>query len=233
MKNLICLGAFACAGLVCAAGANAGVMTYTLMDHPDGNASPPPYGLRLDNIFAGLASNSSGTTSFSFDAALNDNTRDNVTLTYDDVMGTIVIEGEVFGGVANGNMLDFGEGWYDFQMTYSVNVSEVGTGLSVGQNDPANTGTLVSQGNADVAAGFTIDLFDQSNNTFLFLQDDHRLAGHPQEGQGFFVGRGWVTTNSDGSNVAGTQDLLFIAVPAPGAAALAGIAGLAATRRRR
>lgn len=233
MKNSICLGAIACACVVFASGANAGVITYTLMDHPDGTQSPPPYGLRLDNIFGGIAGNSGGVTSFSFDAALADPTRDDVTLTYDSAMGTIVIEGEVFGGVANGDTLDFGEGWYDFQMTYSVNVSEVGTGLSVGQNDPANSGSLVSQGNADLAAGFTIDLFDQSNNTFLFLQDDHRLQGHPEAGQGFFVGRGWVTTNPDGSNVSGTQDLLFIAVPAPSAIALAGLAGLASARRRR
>ena len=43
---------------------------------------------------------------------------------------------------------------------------------------------------------------------FLFNTDELRLGGHPQAGQGFFVGRGWFEGD-------GTRDWLFISPNTP------------------
>ena len=172
-------------------------------------------------------------TSFSFDAAIADLTQTNMTLSIDTTAQTISISGSVFGGEDASTTYGFGAGWYNIDFSYSANVVQVSNGWIVNSFDTNNSGTITSQGNADVAAGWTHTFFDQAVPSFEFLTDDHRLAGTGFEGQGRFVGRGWVTNNSDGSNTTGTQDWLFMTVPAPGVASLLGVAGLCAMRRRR
>ncbi|MCC6283728.1 MAG: hypothetical protein IT439_00290 [Phycisphaerales bacterium] len=224
------LALVACAGL-----ANASVVTtFTLSDHPDGNANPPGYGLRFDGLFTGRAGATGGTTTFSIDAG-------HARLRVIDDTGTgggltIRIWGTVYGGEDTGSGYGYGEGFYDIDMTYVMNVAASGTGWIVTGADAGNAGSIVSQGNGDVGAGeafhFT-DKGDGSGRTFLFLQDEHRLGGYPQAGQGYWVGRGW-HMSSDGLNHL-TRDWLFLGtlVPTPGALGLLGLAGLAAARRRR
>jgi hypothetical protein len=205
--------------------------SYTLQDHPDGNINPPPYGLRFDDIFASAPFNRPGAATFSFNAF------DNVILSvFEDAPGDyrITIGGTVFGGLDVGATYGFGAGAYDLAFEYSANVAPSGTGWIVNSDSPLNAGTLTSQGNADVPNGTVFSLQDEFGNppgfSFAFLQDEHRLSGYPQAGQGYFVGRGWM----EGHSGSVTRDFLFIAVPTPGAGgALALGLALAGARRRR
>lgn len=219
--------------LVCAGASSAAlIQQYQLFDHPDGDVNPPPYGLRFDGIFVpqgGPGGIASFSMNFHGDSTLS---------VFDDGGGNyrIQIAGTLHGGVDNGATWGYGEGDYALFFEYAANVAPSGTGWIVDPNSPLNNGTLTSLGNVDVPLGhvFTFeDKSDVSGESFLFLQDDHRLQGHPEEGQGYWVGRGWV----DGAQYphGGTRDFLFIAekIPAPGSLALLGLGGLAAIRRRR
>jgi len=222
----------AIAGLSLGAAAHAGTSKFDLSDHPDGNANPPGYGLRLDGLFGGRAGASGGVTTFSFDPF-------NVSLLVNDddpSMISINIVGTVYGGEDTGAGYGFGEGAYDLDFTYNFNVAPDGTGWKVAPANAGNNGTLTSLGNADVAAGETFSFFDFADTSFLFLQDDHRLGGHAEAGQGFWVGRGWVTMDPDGETRRGTKDYLFLgkSVPAPLGAGFgaAGVLALGVRRRR-
>ena len=210
-----------------------------LSDHPDGNRNPPPYGVRFDNIFTQLGL-TGGVTSFSMDhfgAVILTVTDDTANLG----VITLNINGKVYGGVDTGSTYGFGEGAYMLDFTYTTNVVASGTGWRVDPQSTSNSGTLTAlAANAGVPSGSVFSFRDKSkiqNNTlvesFLVLQDEHRLAGHPQAGQGYWVGRGWL---KDSFGTSGTHDFLFIAkvIPLPGAAAMAGTGILVlGTRRRR
>ena len=215
--------------------ASADSVFFSLSDHPDGGANPPGYGLRLDGLFSGEMGAAGGTTTFSFDH-FGDTVMEVAT---SGMTTTISISGTVYGGEDNGASYGFGEGSYAFEMTYNVGVSPSGTGYVVTTADPMNTGSLTALSGA--LAGNVYDLRDFSTPSFRFLQDEHRLGGHAEAGQGFWVGRGWLA-DGNGSRP-GTRDLLFLGemmnpapmVPLPTSAGL-GLAGLglvAGTRRRR
>ena len=213
------------AGLAVASVASAGVTTqqFLLSDHPDGSAALPTYGLRLDGLVG------SGVNSFTFNQ-FNDVV---LTVTDDGSMITIDIEGTIFGGQHDGMGGYVGGGnAYAIDFTYAVNVEENAGGWRVlGSGNTQNTGTLTLLGSMDPTDIFTIT--DNNNNAFIFAPDGHRLAGDNSS----FVGRGWLTTNDNGSNTSGTQDWLFTAeemiVPAPGSIALAGLGSVFAFGRRR
>lgn len=224
----------ALAALAVASVAAAGSSTFfALSDHPDGNAAPPGYGLRFDGLFAGQAGAAGGVTTFSFDTFGD---------TIMEVASTgsglsISITGTLYGGEDAGSSYGFGEGSYELSMSYTVGVAAQGTGYVVNAADPANAGTLT--GLTGVAAGQVFNIADFASPSFQFLQDDHRLGGHAEAGQGFWVGRGWLQGDQGPTRV---RDFLFlgemlsgppiIPLPASGALALAGV-GLVATRRRR
>ncbi len=224
---------------VFAGAANAGGVTtqvFRLHDHPDGNINPPPYGLRYDDLFKSVGG-PGGSTSFSFE----ENGASMRLIVSTDTMTnakTIRIVGKVYGGKDNGASVSFGAGLYKLDFTYTQNVAAHGTGWKVTGTDSANNGSLVSLGNADVAAGTTWSFSDKGDgkgNSFYFKQDDHRLAGHPEFGQGYWVGHGWVMS-SDGRGLSSTRDFLFLGKPIPlptaGLMGAIGLLGLAGVRRR-
>jgi len=221
--------------LLAASAASATSTFFSLSDHPDGNANPPGYGMRFDGLFAGEAGASGGVTTFSFNAFAN-----TILEVVDNGGGdlSITITGTLFGGEDSGSSYGFGEGSYELEMTYNVGVTAQGTGYVVTSADSSNAGTLTAL-SGDVA-GNVYDLADFSSPSFRFLQDEHRLGGHAEAGQGFWVGRGWLQ-GDDGRNT--TRDFLFLGeklpggppiVPLPATAGL-GLAGLgliAGARRR-
>ena len=91
--------------------------TYRLANHPDGNAQPPQYGLRLDNLFGGAPAGSI----FTFD--FNDS-KSNVNMTVDDVNHKIRIWGQAFGGrdIGSAYANDQYRGVYTFEFNYSISV---------------------------------------------------------------------------------------------------------------
>ena len=221
-------------GMVVAASAQASTVTkFKLFDHPDSNQTPPPYGVRLDNIFG-----DGKVTTFSMDTA------EGVFLTVTEDAGnlTINIAGMVFGGEDTGTALDMthaGTGKYAIDFTYGFNVAADGTGWVVNPTSVNNNGTFnaVSLVNGGNLSNFQFNLAENaSGNHFKFLQDEHRLSGYPQAGQGFWVGRGWLNDGSN-ANHNHTQDFLFLGqmvpLPAPGLIGGVGLLGLATMRRRR
>jgi|GEM_PF-434968 len=235
--------------LFVAAPALGATQTFLLADHPDAARNPPPYGLRLDNVFlnAGLTSttgkNVGGATTFSFSHPTSAVFMD---VTETPAMGggmdiSLHIHGTTYGGVDTGSATGFGEGNYFLDFTYSVNVAQLGTGWQVTPQSPSNQGTLTAgTGITDVAAGTVFNLFEQTptGNPFKFVQDGHRLGSFPAiDALNPWVGRGWLTFNSSGANATGTQDFLFIGKPIPLPASLtlagAGLVAMATSRRRR
>lgn len=208
--------------LLCTAGsiANAAVVAeYALSDHPGGDAAPPAYGLRLDNMLnPGLA------------VLSMDHYGDSRLVVSEDAgMLSLRITGTLYGGGVASNAF-VNPHSYSVDFTYSVNVAALMNGWDVNTFDSMNAGLLT---NLDTNKEF--DLYGKANMTglvFQFLADGFRIAGDNST----FVGRGWLTGNSDGTDShSGAQDWLFTGtlVPAPGALALLGLGGLTATRRRR
>jgi hypothetical protein len=196
------------------------VTKFRLSDHPDGNQNPPPYGLRIDGLFGG------GVTTFS----INGGTGTTLTVVDDGSTITIDIDGVLYGGEASGGVYTGHTGLYEVHFSYTMNVVEDGTGWRVTNQHALNAGTI-----EQLSSGTTWNIADKYGNgpgySFAFLQDDHRLAGHPEQGQGYWVGRGWVMGAGSG-----TRDWLFLGelIPLPSTAGL-GLAGLGlvAIRRRR
>lgn len=224
----------ASAAFVVVSAASAASTFFALSDHPDGNANPPAYGLRLDGLFDGEAGAAGGTTTFSF------NTFGNTVMEVISDMGslTINITGTVYGGEDTGGSYGFGEGAYELAMSYTVGVNADGTGYVVAASNAANAGSLTAL-SGDVA-GTVYQLRDFATPSFRFLQDEHRLGGYAEAGQDFWVGRGWLADeNGDRST---TRDFLFLGeeisapplvpLPAPVAMGLAGLGLLGSTRRR-
>lgn len=219
MRNMMSLCAFASV-CVCTASLQASVIaTYALHDHPDGNANPPSYGLRMDGLFGG------GVTTFSMDH-FGDTT---LQVFEEGGLFSIIIQGTLFGGETDGAGGYLDGKAYDVYFEYTQGVSGTATGWDVqGASLASNTGSLTEQG------GSPTDLFtitDSDDNSFIFQHDGHRLAGDDSTA----VGRGWLTTNSNGAPIGGTQDWLFTAemIPAPGGAVLfALVAGFGRRRRR-
>ncbi len=211
------------AGVVCAfagiAAATPTISVFDLSNHPDGNAAPPSYGLRIDGMMGG------GTTVvFSFvdvQLTVTDNTMDGGDI-------TMRIQGMVEGGEVSGNAFADPE-MYNLDFSYLANVETFSGGWRVlGTNNALNVGSIAPVG-GDPEDVFTVT--DNDNNSFIFAPDGHRIAGDNSS----WVGRGWLTTDPNGINSPGTQDWLFVGalVPAPGSAALLALGGIAAIKRRR
>jgi len=224
------------------------------IDHPDGNANPPGYGLRLDKLFtfdpdSGAVEEdaaSGGITTFSFSHELS-NVQVKVSDTDDDGAGDkIRVFGTVYGGEDTGGGYGFGEGLYEMKFTWTQNVIETEGDDGGWQVTPASTlngGFIRALDGIDgVEEGTSWDLFgqeDANKNTFKLQRDGHRLGGYPDLASlDPFVGRGWVTLLEDGTKNGATQDFLFVVVPTPaalpmGLAGLAGLGGVAWIRRRK
>lgn len=225
-------------------------------DHPDGNQNPPPYGLRLDNLFDAIGGDD-GVTTFSFEQNGASSIIEIIDSNSDLIADKIRISGTVYGGETDGDNYDWGEGLYELFFEISAAVTTEGgpfDGWHTSGNS-AGAGTLTALGNYDtVTDGQVFNFYKQKTGVngrgFEYLRDRHRLTDQAgEEGPmadlassfrdptlfNSIVGRGWNTFDPDGViNSGGTQDWLFITIPLPsgGAMAIAGFGFLAFRRRR-
>jgi len=224
MKTSVVLSALA----LTAVAANAATIvsgTYALANHPDGNAQPPQYGLRLDELYNATGSHDIYT--FDFNHA-SSNMKMDVNL----VANTIRIYGTTYGGrdIGGGYAVDLDAGAYTIDFLYNVGVSGV-----PGDDDVwANAASASNFGTITTARGDVIRLEDKSDGNYLFrLGDENNDAGH--RGFAGISGWGWLTHGPAGSAHVNASDWLFTAtlIPAPSSLALLGLGGLVAGRRRR
>ena len=182
-------------------------VTFQLHDHEDGALAPPTYGLRLDGLFAGNPGAAGGAATFSFDE--NDA---EVFMTVDEEAGTARIFGTIYGGETTGSSYGYGEGHYQIDFLYNTNFTATPTGwvtTTKGTNAVENQGRLLGLDGAETG-GRAWDLYDYVTNgpSFLFQQDGHR-TGDAND----WVGRGWLSTESDHAYRPLTMDFLFIGQP--------------------
>lgn len=192
--------------------------TYTLHNHPDGNAADPLYGLRLDGLLDG---NTSKIFTFDFDHAQSD-----MKMKWDG--SKIEISGSAWGGRDTGNSYgglgDEAARLWNINFSYMVDINNNPNSVVVGCNgctDQQNSGTISS----DLG---TFDLFDVGNGMHNYTFK----LGHNHRGHDGISGWGWMNhCNADpagnGANCDQhlyASDWLFTAkIPEPSVLALFGL----------
>lgn len=201
---------------VVAAPASAAVTTYTLFNHSAGNAQPPPYGLRIDDLI--------DDGDYTFDFEYTDGTETALMkLDYDDTAMTVHIYGRAYGGKDTGSGYDATQqGWINVDFTYTTNVIQAdnaagdpGNDIYVTAESPLNAGTLELDG---WGGNVTFDLMDKqgdNDHSFRFDNDfdprDAAAAANPM----IQSATGWVDIPGVPLN-GGSRDWLFFAeVDAP------------------
>lgn len=234
--------------------AQAAVVSYQLINHPNGGIAPPEYGLRLDGLYnpsnptAAYDGVDHGNFTFNFEQ-----NGASMRLDYDDQANTIRIHGTAFGGLdAGGAYNPAHSGLVALDFTYVANVSaNVGSPdveYEVTGDSASNSGsiTFVSGfSGASALLNTSVDLFDeQGAHDFSFKfnnTDDHRLGNDPLSGPTFFVGWGWLNHHAQNQHIY-ASDWLFVGlrietdeVSEPGMALilLGGLAAMGYMRRQR
>jgi len=214
---------------------------YRLCNHPGGNATPPPYGLRLD----GLDGNQTHHFTFDFEYDDGAGNRSDMRMFLNQAAGTIHIYGTVYGGLndpANRNVYDTSAtndkvGWWDIDFTYSVGVGTF-PGDMGGYTDVAvdSSGQGLNGGTITRTSGFgattlnqSYTLLDKAGNTpgYTFRFGDES-DGNGHRGHAGLSGWGWVMHSGHAGYVS-NSDWIFTAkpIPVPGAYLL-GVLGFAA-----
>ncbi|MGD9791684.1 MAG: PEP-CTERM sorting domain-containing protein [Phycisphaerales bacterium] len=195
--------------------------TYRLHNHPDGNAVPPPYGARLDELF----NVTGGHDIFTFDF---DHASSAMFLDYDGT--SIHIYGQAYGGrdIGGTYAADVYQALYTFDFTYSLNVGPVPGDDDVYVSSDAGN----NQGVIGTPLG-PINLYDKSDGNHAFrFGDENNDLGH--RGFNGISGWGWLMAGDPNTYIE-SNDWIFTAelVPAPGTLGLALGGMLMAGRRRR
>lgn len=210
-----------------AGGAELVIAEFDIHDHPQGNLLPPSYALRMDNVFG------------AFNATFSADIHNNATLTVlqDTVTNDLYID--IVGTFHGGE--DLGAGWgatFDLEadFRYAANVVAVADGWAINGFSLLNGGTFTRLDTNETTTWYGMEDATGENGpigeTFRFVEDGWRIDNDDTS----WVGRGWFTTNTDGSMMgAPAQDWFFTAteIPTPSGLSLIGIGGIAVCRRRR
>lgn len=223
------VGVAACASFWASSASAAVILPgfYTLHNHPDGNANPPPYGAKFTELYD--VTGSADIFTLDFDDPASD-----AELFYN---GTdrMVISGHSWGGRDVGSVYanDAYLGIYEFYFEYAVGVAPApgDDDIRVSAPNHSNFGWIRTP------LGDVISLTDEvmGGYSFRFGDEDNDL-GH----RGFpgISGWGWMTHHWQTMGHIADTDWLFTAtfdriVPAPAALGVFGLSGLACLRRRR
>ncbi len=188
--------------------------TYVLENHPDGNAGPPDYGLRLDELIDVTPGHDVFT--FSFETPGTEMRIDITEVGPDEF--ELHIFGTAFGGlVENNEYVAALSGTVDIDFVYMLAHPVNGDDdYIVTTPNFTNTGMITFEGEE-------IDLFDRANREgFTFrLGDENDDLGH----RGFdgLSGWGWVDHGTAGTHIY-SSDWLFTVIPTPGSAVLLSMA---------
>ena len=193
-----------------------------LADHQDGNAAPPTYGLRLDELINVTPGHDHFTFSFDHPLAL-------VQMMLTEVGAdeySIHIWGTAFGGrVVNNEYDPLLSGVAEIDFTYML------VHLAAGDDDLIVTTPNFTNSGSIIFNGSTIELYDRANTKgFSFrIGNEDNDQGH----RGFdgISGWGWVDHGEPGTYFP-VSDWLFTVVPTPGTAVVMAIAAALVARRR-
>ena len=194
-----------------------------LADHPDGNAGPPTYGLRLDELIPVTPGHDIFTFSFSHPSAL-------VEIMVTEVSAgefSIHIWGTAFGGRIVDNEYDpLLSGPAEIDFTYMLaHLADGDDDLIVTTPNFMNSGSIMFNGS-------TIDLFDRANSEGFSLRLGNEDDDQGHRGFDGISGWGWLDHGEAGTHFA-ASDWLFTVVPTPGPTALMAIAAALFARARR
>ena len=221
----LCALLFAATSLVAASGSARAEFNFTLGNHPNGAENPPPYGLRVDDLYN---SDPASIYTFNFEAG-----GAGMTMTVGN-SGDVAISGQVFGGQLDGSGGYVGGGkLWDVSFAYSnaqVTTDSNGDLVSVlVHNSTGGTGSGTISSGSD---SFDLVSYANGSGKQFAIETGHRgVAG--------FSGYGWLgVKQSDGSTYhTNYQDWLFTATPVPAPPALAlfavGALGFVPFARRR
>lgn len=205
--RLLTLG-IALAFFVVAAPAAATVNLFVCHNHPNGDAAPPTYGLRIDDLI------STGIYTFSFD--YSDVTGSaGIILAYDDVNGTIHIYGRAYGGRDTGGSWAAGDRgwvnidfWYvDYLVVQDACAGGAGNDVYVTDESVSNAGTVALDGwGGDAVFAFTGK--KKTGDCAFYFDNDYdskgnvSISGDPN----IWHGTGWLMPPGGAA-----RDWLFIA----------------------
>lgn len=200
---------------------------YDLHNHPDAARVPPPYGLRLDELY-NVDPQDVDRFTFDFDHPLS-----NARLIYNDIAGTMHIFGSVIGG------RDVGDDWandeylgmYHFDFWYNTGIAPVpgDDDLWVPNDHLENAGWILTPlGDTKTLTAHVGDVFGFA---FRFGDEDDDLGHGDHPG---ISGWGWMGVDGD---VTDSKDWIFtaeyVAIPEPASLATLLLGGLLAFRRSR